>query len=138
MTVNYLFAWVSEMRFADRKNRMDQRVMAVMNDGDFTFTRKNGESVLLSCIYDTQLELASGKVSSTDQRMIDASFEHGVFTVLGERVDRELIMGATVLTPQGDKAVGGVIYTDEMATVITLTIPGGDSLPPGEGLRWVK
>ncbi len=113
----------------------DAHIMDRMSS-PFTLQLRGGGEMTLNAIYDTELTLASGKADSQTPRPVNVSFEHGVLTVLNQRIERDVIAGARVHTPQGEKVVGPVFYQDRTTTVIELTIPGGSQLPKGKGVRF--
>ena len=123
--------------FDDAMRDADAAIMARMSSS-FTLQLKGGGELPLRAIYDTELSLSPGKANNATPRVIDASFEHGALTVLGQRIDRELVSGAIVQTPQGEKVVGSVFYQDRTTTVMVLTVPGGTQLPAGNSNRWMK
>jgi len=113
----------------------DAHIMDRMSS-PFTLQLRGGGEMTINAIYDTALEFASGKVNSQTPRPVNVSFEHGVLSVLNQRIDREFIAGARVNTPQGMKVVGPVHYQDRTTTIIELTVPGGVKLPGGRGVRF--
>ncbi|KFC09035.1 hypothetical protein GTGU_01227 [Trabulsiella guamensis ATCC 49490] len=115
----------------------DAAIMECMSS-PFGLVLRTGDILNIKAIYDTELASAPGKKDVASPRTIDVSLEHGALTVLGQRIDRNLIAGAVVNTPQGEKAVGGVLYPDATTTLIVLTVKGGDQLPAGGGERFLK
>jgi hypothetical protein len=104
----------------------------------YTLVLKNGAKLDIRAIYDTQLQPAAGNNSGTNPRNIDAAYENGLLTVLGERLDRDLIHGATVSTKFGVKTIAQVLYPDATTTTLVLAMPAGNALPPGSGVRFTK
>jgi hypothetical protein len=102
----------------------------------FTLQLRGGGVMNILAVYDTELALASGKTDSQNPRPVSTSFEHGVLTVLNQRVDRDVIAGARVSTPLGERVIGPVSYHDRTTTIIELTLLGGDKLPKGRGVRF--
>ncbi|GDX06643.1 hypothetical protein [Buttiauxella sp. A111] len=115
----------------------DAHIMDRMSS-PFILQLRGGGEMAIHAIYDTELAFASGKPDSQAPRPVNASCEHGVLTVLNQRLDREIIAGANVQTPQGKKVVGAVFYQDRTTTIIILTVPGGAKLPEGAGVRFTR
>ncbi|MCW8352428.1 hypothetical protein [Citrobacter portucalensis] len=115
----------------------DQVIMERMSVS-YQLQLKNGSTLDIRAIYDTQLQPATGNNSGTNPRNIDAAYENGLLTVLGARLDRDLIHGATVLTKFGVKTIAQVLYPDATTTTMVLAMPTGGELPTGNGVRFTK
>lgn len=123
--------------FDDAMLHADHVIMERMS-GSFQLALKSGDTLIIKAIYDTSLAAAAGSSGSTNPRGIDASFEGSALTVLGHRIPRGMIHGASVDTPDGLRVVAEVLYPDRTTTLIALTMPGGDALPAGNGVRFTR
>jgi hypothetical protein len=122
--------------FDDAMHRADDIIMDRMS-APYIFELKSGGEYHTHGIYDTELSTLPGKPDNTgNSRPLNGSFEHGVLTVLNARIDKNLIAGAKVQTPAGEKSVGGVYYPDRTTTLIVLTMAGESQLPDGRGVRF--
>ena len=128
---------VFDSHFEQAMQNADAAIMEEMAV-PFTLKLRDGQLLTVRAIYDTRLAPASGTNSAANARNIDAAYESSALTVLGERLDRQLIHGAIVSTPYGDMAIAQVFYPDPTTTAIVLGMPGIKNLPSGDGERWRK
>ncbi|HFF9407532.1 TPA: hypothetical protein ACGFB9_001066 [Escherichia coli] len=115
----------------------DTAIMQHMG-GKFECCLVSGETVHIAAIYDTRLSSVPGSQGNASPRQLDASYEHGVLTVLGRRCERRRFHGATINTPTGKKVVTDIFYPDRTTTVMVLGVPGGEKLPSGAGARFTR
>ncbi|MGL5370794.1 MAG: hypothetical protein ACRDBF_07185 [Plesiomonas shigelloides] len=123
--------------FDDAMKMADEAIMDNMSV-PFILELRDGCSLTINGIYDTQLSVATGSGSSNAPRPFDAMFEHGLLTVLGVRLERRLVFGAAVDTAQGRRVIADINYPDATSTVLVLGLPDGDKLPAGNGVRFIR
>lgn len=117
--------------------RADEAIMEHMA-ADFIFELSSGQQRSIRAIYDSQQSLGKGSGSSTSPRPFAAVCEHGSLTVLGQRLDRALMVGAELDTPQGPRVVADVLYPDQSSTLLVLGLVGAQRLPSGNGVRFTR
>ncbi|EKS7795098.1 hypothetical protein JGK43_003460 [Edwardsiella piscicida] len=124
-------------RFDLAINRLDTRINTAMSCR-YDLVLKSGSILTVDAIWDsTQQEAKSGAVSN-HPRFLRAVSEHGVLTVLQQRLVRDDVMGAAVETPHGPRWVVDLDYPDATATVLLLGISGDTPLPTTPGVRFTK
>lgn len=84
----------------------------------FVFLLKDGSTLEVNAIFDMNQEMPKG--SASNKRSFVA--ESGLLTVLNNRLDNELIHGASVETKMGKRFVANVEYPDETTMNIILSM----------------
>ena len=82
----------------------------------FTLRLKDGGNLDLKAIFDTNLEQPDDNYK---HRSLIA--ENGALTVLNNRIDKDLVYAASVVTPLGTRYVASVEYPDATTTLLILT-----------------
>lgn len=124
-------------RFDRLTVRLDARVSRSMAK-PYSLLLKSGARMEIAAIWDTSLQEAKVPAGSSNPRGVRVASEHGVLTVLQNRLRREDVMGAEVETPLGTRWVVDLDYTDATTTVLMLGLAGDASLPAGTGTRFSK
>lgn len=126
-----------DVLFDSALQRADEAIMEHMA-ADFILRPRDGQPLSVRAIYDTQLSAGKGSPSSSAPRPFAATCEHGSLTVLGQRLDRALMVGAELDTPQGPRVVADVLYPDQSSTLLVLGLVGAQRLPSGNGVRFTR
>lgn len=101
--------------FDDAMRVADQAVEDVMAS-EFRLLLRDGPNLDIKAIFDTNLEHLEDK-----NRPRSLIVENGTLTVLNQRVDKDLVYAASVVTPLGTRYVASVEYPDATTTLLILT-----------------
>lgn len=115
---------------------MDEAITKVMAS-PYVLGLKNGTELTIKAILENKTE-ESTRPGLGKPRAVRAVSEQTVLTVLGQRLDRELVLGARVVTELGQRWISDVIYADETTTELVLALSGDAQLPAGNGVRFVR
>jgi hypothetical protein len=123
--------------FSDLLADADMAINAEMAT-PYSLLLKSDDRLEIAAIWDTSLQEAKAAGSGSNPRGARVASEHGVLTVLQNRLRREDMMGAAVETPLGTRWVVDLDYTDATTTVLMLGLAGDATLPAGSGPRFSK
>ncbi|MGI9835675.1 hypothetical protein ACJPQX_20750 [Vibrio vulnificus] len=101
--------------FDDAMRVADQAVEDVMAS-EFRLLLRDGSNLDIKAIFDTNLEHLEEK-----NRPRSLIVENGTLTVLNQRVDKDLVYAASVVTSLGTRYVASVEYPDATTTLLILT-----------------
>lgn len=101
--------------FDDAMRVADQAIENAMAS-EFRLELKDGSSLDIKAIFDTNLEQPDDNYK---HRSLIA--ENGALTVLNNRIDKDLVYAASVVTPLGTRYVASVEYPDATTTLLILT-----------------
>lgn len=121
--------------FSDLLVAADMAINAEMAN-QYSLLLKSGARMEIAAIWDTSRQEAKVPTGSSNPRGVRVASEHGVLTVLQNRLRREDVMGAEVETPLGTRWVVDLDYTDATTTVLMLGLAGDANLPAGTGTRF--
>lgn len=97
-----------------------------------------GRDLDITAIWDSSQQEAKGSAGANNPRQVRAVSDYGALTVLQNRLSRDLVVGAVVDTPLGQRRVIDLDYLDETTTVLQLGLSGSADLPAAPGVRFTK
>lgn len=115
---------------------MDEVITRVMAS-PYVLELAAGGELLVSAILETGTEEPT-RPGIGKARTLRAVSEHGVLVILGQRLNRDQVLGAKIQTELGPRWVTDVEYPDATTTELALALAGDAALPAGNGVRFVR